>query len=162
MSYSLTEKARRIYQVVQELLESWGYRCSRVPSTTRTDELPDPGEELPQKTLATLAGLGWIGKSTLLIVPNIGPRVRPGTLLTNMPLETNTPITQSRCGDCRACVDICPVNAIKGNLWSQSTPRSELFEVSRCYNYRWSEKATLGRRLECGLCLKVCPVGKKT
>lgn len=160
MSSSLTERAGHIYHAVQELLESWGYHYSRVPSTTRVDVLPDPGEELPQKTVATLSGLGWIGKSTLLVVPSHGPRVRPGTLLTDMPLETDSPVVQSSCGDCRACVDVCPVGAIKGNLWSQGTPRNELFDVSRCYNYRWSKKSTLGRRLECGLCLKACPVGQ--
>jgi epoxyqueuosine reductase len=161
MSSSLTEKARYIYQAVQELLESWGYQYSRIPSTTRIDELPEPGEELPQKTLGTLSGLGWIGKSTLLVTPMYGPRVRPGALLTDMPLETDTPIVQSKCGDCKACVDVCPVGAIKGNLWSQTTPRSELFDVSRCYDYRWSKKATLGHRYECGLCLKICPLGQE-
>ena len=161
MSSSLTEKTGRIYQAVQKLLESWGYNYSRVPSTTRVDVLPDHGEELPQKTLATLSGLGWIGRSTLLIVPTYGPRVRPGALLTDMPLETNTPIVQSQCRNCRACVDICPVGAIKGKLWSQTTPRSELLDVSRCYNHLWSAKTTLGRRQICGLCLKVCPVGQE-
>ena len=158
MSASLTEKAGFTYQIVQKMIESWGYQFSRVPSTTRVDELPDPGEELPQKTLATLAGLGWVGKSTLLINPIFGPRIRLATLLTNMPVETDTPVTQSKCRDCKACVDACPVGAIKGNLWSQTTHRNELLEVSLCYNYRWSKKETLGRRLECGLCLKVCPV----
>jgi hypothetical protein len=47
MSSSLTEKASHVYQAIQELLESWGYHYSRVPSTTKIDELPDPGEELP-------------------------------------------------------------------------------------------------------------------
>ena len=161
MSSSLMEKARRIYQVVQELLEFWGYQYSRIPSTTRIDELPDPGEELPQKTLATLSGLGWIGRSTLLVTPTHGPRVRPGALLTDMPFEIDSPIVQSKCGNCRACVDVCPVGAIKGNLWSQTTPRNELLDVSRCYNHLWSTKATLGRRQLCGLCLKVCPVGQE-
>jgi epoxyqueuosine reductase len=159
MSELLTEKAARIYQIIQNLIGKWGYHSSRVPSVTRIDELPEPGEQIPQKTIATLAGLGWIGKSTLLVNPTFGPRIRLATLLTDMPLETNTPIIRSSCGDCRACVDICPVKAIKGNTWSQGMHRSELFEVSRCYDYRWSRKATLGRRLECGLCLKACPLG---
>ena len=160
MSSSLTEKAGHIYQVVQRLLESWGYHHSRIISTTRVDELPDPGEELPQKTLATLSGLGWIGRSTLLVTPAFGPRVRLGTLLTDMPLQVNTPVVQSQCEDCTACVDACPVDAIKGNPWSQTTPRSELLDVSRCYDYLWSAKATLGRRQICGVCLKICPVGQ--
>jgi epoxyqueuosine reductase len=161
MADSLTEKAGLIYRAVQELLDNWGYHYSRVPSSTKIDELPEPGEELPQKTLATLSGLGWIGKSTLLITPEFGPRIRPATLLTDIPLVAAVPVIQSRCGDCRACVDACPVGAIRGNLWSQGTPRSELFDVSRCFSYRWIKKTELGRRLECGACLKVCPAGQK-
>jgi len=161
MSSSLTEKAGHIYRAVQGLIESWGYYSRRIPSTTRVDELPDPGEELPQKTLATLSGLGWIGKSTLLVSPEFGPRVRFGSLLTDMPLQVNNPVVQSQCEDCRACVDNCPVGAIKGKLWSQTTPRSELFDVARCYDYLWSSKATLGRRQTCGVCLKICPIGQE-
>ena len=161
MSSSLTEKAGHIYQVVQKLLESWGYHHRRLLSTTRVDELPDPGEELPQKTLATLSGLGWIGRSTLLVTPAFGPRIRLGTLLTDMPLETDTPVIQSQCEDCRTCVDACPVDAIKGNSWSQTTPRHELLELSRCYSFLWSAKATLGRRQTCGVCLRICPVGQE-
>jgi epoxyqueuosine reductase len=160
MSSSFTEKAGTIYHDIQMLLESWGYRYSRIPSTTRIDELPVPGEELPQKTLATLSGLGWIGKSSLLIAPDYGSRLRLGTLLTDMPLEIGIPIIQSKCGDCTACVDVCPAHAIRGNRWAQATPRSELLDVARCYNHLWSIKATLGRRHLCGLCLKVCPVGQ--
>ncbi len=161
MSLSLTEKAGYLYGAIQELLESWGYHYSRVPSTTLIDELPEPGEQLPQKTLATLSGIGWIGRSSLLITPSQGPRVRPGALLTDMPLEINAPIVQSQCGNCRACVEICPVDAIKGHVWSQGDSRSELLDVRRCYDYLWSKKATLGRRQLCGLCLKVCPVRRK-
>jgi len=161
MSSSLTEKARHIYQAVEGLLQSWGYHHRRIISGIREDDYPDPGEELPQKTLATLSGLGWIGRSTLLVSPRFGPRIRLGTLLTDMPLETDTPIVQSQCGDCRACVDACPVDAIKGNTWSQTIPRGELLNLSRCYEYLWSEKATLGRRHTCGVCLKICPVGQE-
>lgn len=159
MSLSLTEKAGDIYGEIQKLLLSWSYNFSRVPSTTRIDELPVPGEILPQKTIATLAGLGWIGKSSLLITPEYGPRVRFGTLLTDMPLETNTPVTQSQCGDCMACVDVCPVHAIQGENWHQNTPRSEILDVMKCYHHLWSKKEEIGRRQLCGLCLKVCPFG---
>jgi epoxyqueuosine reductase QueG len=161
MASSLTERARQIYDRVQELLGSWGYHYSRIPSSTRIDQLPDPGEELPQKTLATLSGLGWIGKSSLLVTPAEGPRVRLGTLLTDMPLKADIPITKSNCGQCRVCVDICPVDAIKGNTWSQGTPRNALLDVGRCYDHLWSTKAILGRRQLCGLCLKVCPVRRR-
>lgn len=161
MSSSLTNKAGHIYQVVEGLLQSWGYGHRRITSGIPADDLPGFREELPQKTLATLSGLGWIGRSTLLVSPRFGPRMRLGTLLTDMPLAIDTPVVQSQCGDCRACVDACPVGAIKGNSWAQTTPRSDLLDVSRCYQYLWSEKATLGRRQTCGVCLKICPVGQE-
>lgn len=160
MGSSLTDKAKHIYQAAEGLLQSWGYHHRRITSGIREDDFPDPGEELPQKTLATLSGLGWIGRSTLLVSPRFGPRIRLGTLLTDMPLETDTPIAQSQCGDCRACVDTCPVDAIRGNSWSQTTPRYELLDLSRCYDYLCSKKAALGRRQTCGICLKTCPVGQ--
>lgn len=47
MSSSLNERAGQMYKTVQELFDKWGYNYSRVPSTTRIDKLPDPGEELP-------------------------------------------------------------------------------------------------------------------
>lgn len=161
MASSLTEKARRMYQSVQKLLESWGYHHSLAPSTTRIDELPDPGEELPQKTLATLSGLGWIGRSSLLIIPTERPRVRLGTLFTDMPLKIDSPVVQNKCEQCRACVEACPVSAIKGNSWFPGIPRSSLLNVRRCYDQLWSVKATLGRRQLFGICLKVCPVGQR-
>jgi len=161
MASSLTNKARNTYQAMEETLQSWGYHLKRVDSGIRQDNYPDPGEELPQKTLATLSGLGWIGKSTLLVSPRFGPRIRLGMRLTDMPLETDTPIVQSQCGSCTACVDACPVGAIRGSLWSQTIPRCELFDLSRCYDHLWSEKTTLGRRQTCGVCLRVCPVGQE-
>ena len=161
MSSSLAGKSRHIYQAAEGLLESWGYHHRRITSAIPRDDLPDLREELPQKTLATLSGLGWVGRSTLLVSPRFGPRMRLGTLLTDMPLKIDTPVVQSRCEDCRACVDACPVDAIKGNPWSQTTPRSQLLDVSRCYDYLWSTKTTLGRRQTCGICLKVCPAGQE-
>lgn len=54
------------------------------------------------------AGLGWIGKQTLLITPEYGPRVMLATVLTDAPFKTAKPITESRCGVCSM-----PISAIK-------------------------------------------------
>jgi len=160
MRARLHDKAKDIYGAAKEYISSQGYRYSKITSRIPSDELPDLQEELPQKTLATLSGLGWIGRSTLLVTPEYGPRVRIGTLITNMPLSVETPIVESSCGDCTACVDTCPVKAIKGKLWLSGIMRSELLDVKRCYEYLCSSKPTLGRRQTCALCLKVCPIGQ--
>ena len=66
------------------------------------------------KLAANLAGLGWIGKSCLLITPESGPRVRWSTVLTDAPLEATGKPMEVQCGDCQDCVDICPPSAFTG------------------------------------------------
>lgn len=61
MRTEVEEKAKKLYAVAGPLLDSWGYRYTRISSGVPRDELPDLREKLPQKTIATLAGLGWIG-----------------------------------------------------------------------------------------------------
>lgn len=98
---------------------------------------------LPHKTIAGLAGLGWIGKHDLLIMPGYGSAVSMCSVLTNAPLETE-PCTpgESQCGDCTVCRDICPVNAISGAVWTNGIPRDELVDVFRC--------------ISCMQCLALC------
>lgn len=158
MSQKLAAQARQVYAAAERRLDSWGYRHTHIASKIASDELPDLREELPQKTLATLAGLGWIGKSALLVSPNHGPRLRIGTILTNMRLPTADATDTGHCGDCTACVDACPVGAIRGGTWNQQVSRSDLLDAARCYAHLWSTERSLGRKQTCGLCLKVCPI----
>ncbi len=160
MSSRLRDKARALYRTAESLLDAWGYRHKRTTSGIPPDDLPDLREMLPQKTLGTLSGLGWIGRSSLLVSPRMGPRIRICAILTDMPLLVNSPFTEDQCKDCTACVDACPVGAITGSPWSHSLDRRELLDVSKCQEYLWSTPTSLGRRQTCGVCLKVCPVGR--
>lgn len=157
MSTKLGTQSRQVYAAAEAMLDSWGYRHTHITSKTLSDELPGLCEELPQKTVATLAGMGWIGKSALLVSATHGPRVRLGTLLTNMPLPAADVIDCGRCGQCTVCVDACPARAIKGAQWNQRVPRSALLDVARCHAHLSSTKGSLGRKQTCGVCLKVCP-----
>lgn len=159
MGSALAAQAKEIYRTAEDRIASWGYRCRRITSSLPVEAMPGLREELPQKTVATVAGLGWIGKSTLLVSPEHGPRLRLGTLLTNMPLPAATPSTQSRCGDCMACVKACPAGAIAGKNWSPGIPRSELLNAAACYDHLARTKNASGRVQTCGLCLKACPIG---
>ena len=64
--------------------------------------------KLPQKTVATRAGLGWIGKCALLITPEFGTAVRLGSVLTDAKLDIGVPTNQSQCDNCTACINVCP------------------------------------------------------
>ncbi len=65
-----------------------------------------------EKALAEKAGLGWIGKNTLLLNRKAGSWFFLGEIYTNIPLPTNRDKVVNRCGSCNACRDICPTNAI--------------------------------------------------
>jgi len=153
MKGEVDKKSREVYAIAGELLDSWGYRYTRISSGLPAGKLPNLCEVLPQKTVATLAGLGWIGKSTLLVSAEYGPRLRLGALLTDGPFQTDNPVINSNCDDCNYCVDACPAGAIKGSNWSRGLERAELLDVGLCYEY--FRQTNL-----CGLCLKACPIGR--
>jgi epoxyqueuosine reductase QueG len=117
---------------------------------------------LPFKTLATRAGLGWIGKSAALVTEQFGNAIRLNGVLTDMPLETGIPITSSLCGNCEECVKYCPGNAIRGNNWVLNLDRDDLLNAYEC------KKAVIKRGEiwnvtdgTCGICLAVCPYTKR-
>ena len=85
---------------------------------------------LPHKTIAVLAGIGWIGKNNLLITNKLGCAISMCTVLTDAPIltKTNSEAT-SKCGTCAICKDICPVGAIKGINWDKSMARDERLDV---------------------------------
>ncbi|NPV01325.1 MAG: epoxyqueuosine reductase [Brevinematales bacterium] len=119
--------------------------------------------EVSHKMTATRAGLGWIGKTDLLITPEYGPRVRLGTVLFGYKGEiASHPIDESRCGKCILCVEKCPAGAATGALWDIHTDRDEYYNPFKC---RETARRLSRERLDeeislCGICVSVCPFGK--
>lgn len=88
---------------------------------------------LPQKTVAVLAGAGWIGKNNLLVTPEYGPALCIGTVLTNAPLAVaGAQVPESKCGTCRKCADVCPEKILYGRTWRKESSREERINVHRC------------------------------
>ena len=114
----------------------------------------------PHKTAATCAGLGWVGKSGLLINDKFGPRLNWATVLSDAPLETSrNPILDSRCGDCRKCVDFCPAGAISNNHWKRGDTYQNMIDINRCARHLKRNIKMYGNA-NCGLCIINCPRGK--
>jgi epoxyqueuosine reductase len=118
--------------------------------------------DLSHKMVATRAGLGWIGKTDLLITRQFGPRLRLTSILLKERVASETkPIDKSKCGTCRICVDVCPAHAANGISWNISTDREKFFDPWKCRN----QCAEFGRtRLSmnarvCGMCVAACPIG---
>lgn len=155
-SYDVVNQLLDIISVrIANELQRNGHRAFPVPASKRTDDRTISGI-FSQKLAAHLAGLGWIGKSCLLITPDHGPRVRWVSILTDAPLlPTGTPM-EPRCGDCSACVDTCPIGAFTGKLFDKNEPREARFDAAACDRYFRKMEKEKGVAV-CGMCLCICP-----
>lgn len=88
---------------------------------------------LPHKTIGAMAGLGWIGKHSLLVTDEFACAFCMCSVLTNVPLQTipNNEM-KPKCGSCEMCRAVCPEEALTGTNWSKITPRDELVDVFSC------------------------------
>lgn len=142
--------------MLAQSLDKAGFQAFVVPSSQMVDGTRLTGV-FSHKLAAHLAGLGWIGKSALLITPEHGPRVRWGTVLTDAPLEPGVPIDEM-CHDCYTCVKGCPAHAFTGQAFDKPRPRSEIFAAEACHDYLNKREQT--RHKACGICVYICPFGR--
>lgn len=110
---------------------------------------------------AVLSGLGAVGKSGLFLSEKFGPRVRIGTILTNAPLAEKNNIKECDCGECRICANACPAMAISGKKWVPGAEREEIIDAAACSDFMKKKFQHIGRGAVCGICMRVCPKGKK-
>jgi len=142
---------------VMRFIQGRGYRAEAIPAS---ETLLGHHGALPHKAVARQAGLGWIGRHVLLIVPGAGPRVRLSTVLTDAPLPTGEPI-DGDCGECRRCLEACPVEALRFVPYQDYPPRHEALDVARCAERLtgFARAPAIGRPV-CGICMAVCPAGR--
>jgi epoxyqueuosine reductase len=154
----LNIRLNQIASRLASLLQHEGYQAFPIAAAERAN-----GEDmyglLSHKLAAHLAGLGWIGKSCLLVTPEVGPRVRWASVLTDAPLAPGQPMAE-RCGTCTECVDICPPHAFTGRNFFSDEPREARYDADKCHAYLRQRKEYIGVRV-CGLCVYVCPYGRK-
>ena len=157
---SLNERLDMLVTRGAEMLRELGYQA-----VAQTREHVGSGEEenstiLPHKTVARLAGIGWIGRCALLITKDHGSAVRLSSILTDAPLTPARPVTGSYCGTCQACRDACPAGALHGKNWAPGVERDELVDAVACRTVA-RERAAQGFGgvgiTICGKCIEVCP-----
>ncbi len=160
---AIKEKMDVLTQLGADILKNNGYEAIAQTNAFVQQNDDDYTTKMPHKTVATRAGLGWIGKSALLVTEKYGSMVRLSSVLTNAPLETAEPINQSQCGSCRACENACPAKAILGKNWSPEIYRDEFYNAKACRTVaRQRALKFIGIEItQCGKCMEVCPYTRR-
>jgi len=156
-SYALNRDYHRtLKEMLSALLKALTERYPTLRGRVFTDSAP-----IVEKWLATEAGLGWIGRQSLLVTPRFGTCVLLGeVVLTEECDRYDEPVRGDRCGDCQACVRHCPNGAIRDD---------RTIDASRCISCRTIENAAgetppdlHGWIFGCDLCQSCCPHNRFT
>ena len=134
-------------------IQDQGYDALPIHASQIANWTPPMTGHVSHKMIARFAGLGWIGRSILLVNPTYGGRVRYATIFTDMPLKVDGE-KPGDCGSCRKCISVCPAGAIKED------PAD--FDLDACYQQldHFKKKENLGQHI-CGLCVKACSGKRK-
>ncbi len=149
---------RDYHAVFEEGLSRLGERVTELAPTAAHRGYVDYGPVL-ERDHAQRAGLGWIGKNTMLINPRLGSWLLLGELLTTLDLPPDPPFVADRCGTCRRCIDACPTGAIREGARG--------VDSRLCISYLTIElrgpipvelRPLIGNRVfGCDICQEVCP-----
>jgi len=141
--------------LVAKFLQDKGYRALQVPASPPYDVSCNIGD-LSHRHAGYLAGLGVFGKNSLLLSTKFGPRIRLVSIITDAPLTADKPLDLDLCNDCHECIRACSAGALKGE---------RIVDKLKCDAHH----VEVGKQLQleeweqiCGVCIRVCPVGKPT
>ena len=159
---SKSDKLVELAENCTGLLKARGFDARAQTRSVVNQDEKTKRTKLPHKTVATKAGLGWIGKCALLVTEEYGLAIRIISVLTNLNLDVGVPITESRCGTCEECKKICPAGAVTGIQWKPGMNRDDFYHALDCRDKIKERGKGFGlTEGTCGLCFWACPWTQK-
>ena len=154
-SYAL---ARDYHVTIKELLTRLAEQLKAHSPQLRYRAFTDSAP-LAEKSYAVRAGLGWIGRNSLLVTPHHGSMLHLGELVIDDEVdEYDVPMKAVGCGECRRCIEACPNGAILAN---------RTIDTRRCISCRTIERESDAEQINldgwvfgCDACQSVCPYNK--
>jgi epoxyqueuosine reductase len=117
---------------------------------------------LLEREFAALAGLGWVGKNTLLLNRQLGSWFLLAALLTSETLVYDGPLTAGHCGTCRACIDACPTGAIVEPYRLDARKCISCLTIELGGPIPPQQREWIGPRIfGCDICQDVCPFNRR-
>jgi len=158
----VNERLAKLVRQAAKVVRGFGFEAhARLPTDEDIDWI-DLTTPLPHKTVATRAGVGWIGKCGLLVTEEFGSALRMAVVLTDASFSWSQPVGASMCGDCEACVEACPAGAATGEDWIKGMEREEYYDAHLCHEHILKVTKAKGITAKiCGVCIAVCPFTKK-
>jgi len=145
------------HTVIGRRLEQLATAVREIVPGARTRCYVDAGP-VPERELAQRAGLGWIGKNTMLINPTIGSFTFIGVIFTDAELVADLPFQADRCGTCRRCLEACPTDAFVESRTLDARRCISYLTIEHTAPFRDDERPLVGDWLfGCDVCQDVCP-----
>jgi epoxyqueuosine reductase QueG len=152
------ELLARLTRRATKVLRGFGFEARPRQATDEDIDWIDLMTPLPHKTVATRAGVGWIGKCGLLVTEEFGSAIRMAVVLTDASFSWTQPIGYSMCDDCEECVTRCPAEAPTGEDWIKGMEREEYYDAHKCHEHIIDTIKGKGISAKiCGICIAVCP-----
>jgi len=130
-------------------------------SPRRTGWFVDAGP-VPERELAARAGLGWIGKNTMLINQRLGSFTFIGSVFTDLEIEPDAPFVADRCGSCRRCLEACPTQALVAERELDARRCISYLTVEHRGEFPVGSGGSIGEWVfGCDLCQSACPWNAK-
>jgi epoxyqueuosine reductase QueG len=135
---------------IREYLEAQGFRACVIDGESEE-------QSIPLKGAAVKAGLGWIGRNSMLISDRYGSFQALGAILTDADISESYPVMKNMCGTCKKCIDACPSKAIRiSQILYRANCLSDLLENDDAETDLSRGISLDGYFFECDICQNAC------